>query len=211
METKNYDWYFEQYITPIQVAVGTRNRKNVNCFERVLIQNETTELDPGLILGLEENVISFYRAIQEWKVKWKTQPELPYVLDGSFNFISIEQMAEISDTPFMPNDFPNMRGFRLLDYFYNEGAVGFYINQPERGLFLFLFDADPQPLQIGFEGYLDLLVYTRGVSYWQNLILEHLTKQSYANVSKIREHLPKLFPDFSMEGFIERYEARRLT
>lgn len=206
----SYERIFENYIKPIQNSVGVRNRKNVNCFERTLVQNESVTIPAQQAIGLDQQMIDFYSGIIEWKVKWKTQSDLPFQLEGSIYIMPLSDILEHGDSTFLPEENPVMRGFHLLDYFYNEGAVGFYLNAPERGLFMFLFDGDPQPLKLDFEGYLKLLVYTRGVGYWQNLILTHLTGRLHPNVAKIWENMPKLFPDFSEKGFIELYESVRM-
>ena len=97
----------------------------------------------------------------------------------------------------------------LLDHFYNEAAVGLYLKQPERGLFYFEFDGNPQPLYLNFKGYLQMLKYTRGFAYWQLAILTLANNNTLTLTDKYK-NVSKIFPDFSIEGLTELFQSLRI-
>ena len=100
-----------------------------------------------------------------------------------------------------------MKNFTLLDYFYPEAAVGFYLDKPENGLYYFAFDADPKKLNLDFKGYLEMLKYTRGATYWQLAVIEPIVNKT----SRTIEKLNKIFPEITVEGFFELYEKVRIN
>lgn len=158
------------------------------------------------LLESDEGLKYFYENIDFWFLKWKAKPE--YNIEGSLNILSYEKLL-IGDVDFEPEKNKRMKGFTLLDHFYNEAAVGLYLDQPERGLFYFEFDGDPKPLHLDFDGYLKMLKYTRAFSYWQ-LSIVTLANGNPLTMTDKYKNVMKLFPDFNIEELTGLYESLRI-
>ncbi len=65
-------------------------------------------------------------------------------------------------------------------------------------------------IHIDFEGYMKLLGETKGFLYWQKAILGYLSGSESFETKNFKEVMPKLFPDFSYDKFIELYESLRI-
>jgi hypothetical protein len=87
---------------------------------------------------------------------------------------------------------PHMRDFKLVDFFADEAAVGFFEGRDE--LHLYEFAGAPTPLGIDFTRYAELLSQTRGYFYWQLALIP--SRRKGVEVSELAEALPQLFPDF---------------
>lgn len=145
----------------------------------------------------------FLTAINEWKIKWELTNTK---VNGAVNILSLKDIL-LGDVDFKPDEFPKMKNFTLLDHFYNESAVGFYLDKPENGLYYFEFDADPIPMNLDFAGYLEMIKYTKGVAYWQKSILEPVNRNS----SHMIEEMHKLSPEITVEGFFKLYDSLKMN
>lgn len=162
-------------------------------------------LGVDLSLNFDEKLKEFYAAIEGWEVKWTLKPELDIDIEGSINILPIKSVL-IGDVDFYPDKFPRMKNFTLLDYFYDERAVGFYLDKPEQGLFFFEFDSRPQKVSLNFHGYLEMLKYTKGAADWHYL----LTIPDSKVAQKALREMNKLDPEFTKEGFFELYNSVRI-
>lgn len=163
---------------------------------------------------IDPTIIKFYTARNLWKIEWNTKENVDFNAQGTFDFITIEQVMQDSwDEELGGNDWaPDMKGFRPLDMFYDmDGMVGFFINRPEKtGLYLLHSDSSMSALNVDMEGYLQLLVMSKGFGWWQNALVQISKGEEMPNVASFKENMPKIFPDFSWEAFEELYESVRI-
>ncbi|WP_062056998.1 hypothetical protein [Aquimarina longa] len=183
-----------------------KNQEKFQVFDNNIKIYRGEGLGVDVLLNLEDEIKNFYAALKGWKVKWMLKPELGIDIEGSINILPIEEVL-IGDVDFLPEKYPVMKNFTLLDYFYNEAAVGFYLDQPEKGLFYFEFDANPQKLNLDFKGYLEMLKYTKGAAYWQKSVIEPIIDETS---SPTIEKMNKLFPEITVKGFYELYNTLRI-
>jgi hypothetical protein len=156
---------------------------------------------------IDKNLEKFYSGISYWKQRWKTSSNAPVQFEGSINIVKLEDVLNWKAWDLMPNEFPQMENFTILDYFYNEAAVGFYLGAPEKGLYYFEFDADPKPLNLDFKGYLEMIKYTKGASYWQLGCIEPIVRTT----NKAIEKLNQIDPSITVEGFYKLYDSVRIN
>ncbi len=204
MSKKQFEFYFEEYFKSISLFRIKRKAK-IEEFEYSLNENKTKEINNQTRGLIGDQLADFFSSVNNWKQKWGTKYNIDFELEWSINILSIEEVL-IGDVDFLPEKYPVMKNFTLLDHFYNEAAVGFYLDQPEKGLFYFEFDANPQKLNLDFKGYLEMLKYTKGVAYWQTSVIEPIIKTS----SPVIEKMNKLFPEITVEGFYELYDSLRI-
>lgn len=203
MSEEIFSEYIQKYDMPINRAMR-KCRNEIDFNENTLIENKEFIVDESL--NFEKELLRFYSVIDRWKLNWKTNKDSDVELEGTFNILPLKEVL-IGDVDFLPEKYPVMKNFTLLDYFYNEAAVGFYLDQPEKGLFYFEFDANPQKLNLDFKGYLEMLKYTKGAAYWQKSIIEPIIDETS---SPTIEKMNKLFPEVTVEGFYELYNSLRM-
>ncbi|WP_281990129.1 hypothetical protein [Aquimarina aggregata] len=203
MREKIFDEYIEKYDEVLNDSIYSKDDK-IDFNENTLIENKEFIVDESL--NFDKELLRFYSVIDRWKLNWRTNKDSEVELEGTFNILPIKEVL-IGDVDFLPEKYPVMKNFTLLDYFYNEAAVGFYLDQPEKGLFYFEFDANPQKLNLDFKGYLEMLKYTKGAAYWQKSIIEPIIDETS---SPTIEKMNKLFPEVTVEGFYELYNSLRM-
>ena len=155
----------------------------------------------------------FYESLELLKLYWKTFDKYEIQVEGSFDINPIQKVMFNWDDDLGGNDWaPDMKGFRPLDMFYDsDGFVGFYVEREDKkGLYLVHSDSSVSPLHIDFEGYLKLLIMSKGFGWWQNALVEISTGAHQPNVDSFKENMPKIFPEFNYEEFKNLYESLRI-
>lgn len=146
----------------------------------------------------------FYMNFKDWGIKWYS----PMIqnFEGTVNILPIEKVLDWKAWDLMSEEFPQMENFTILDHFYNEAAVGFYLGAPEKGLYYFAFDADPKPINLDFKGYLEMIKYTKGAAYWQLACIEPIDKTHCKTVEKLNQ----LDSSITVEVFYKLFEEVRV-
>ena len=202
MSQDNFNYYFDNYIKDISLF-RIRNRSSIDEVDYTLMENVYEQSSQEI----DKNLEKFYSGISYWKQRWKTSSNAPVQFEGSINIVKLEDVLNWKAWDLMPNEFPQMENFTILDYFYNEAAVGFYLGAPEKGLYYFEFDADPKPLNLDFKGYLEMIKYTKGASYWQLGCIEPIVRTT----NKAIEKLNQIDPSITVEGFYKLYDSVRIN
>jgi hypothetical protein len=102
-----------------------------------------------------------------------------------------------------------LRRFKLVDFFVDEAAVGFY-EGGDGEMHLYEFAGDPTPLGVRFEGYVRLLCEARGYFYWQKALVALKGGPASQEADDFREAAPELFPDFQWARFTDLFESVRI-
>lgn len=162
---------------------------------------------------IDNELNKFYKKFDGLLFKWEAIDDNPDNF-GSINILKTKDaFADGKDLVFFdhtPDDSP-LRDFYIIDFFVDEACVGVYGNHPELpGMHYFEFENETYPLYVDFEGYMKLLGETKGFLYWQKAILDHLAHSESFETKNFKEVMPRLFPDFSYEKFIELYESVRI-
>ena len=189
--------------------------------EKFEVTNQPADLSQLVIQRqlkrIEPTVLDFYEIANGIEVKWEAADAELRGLDmtGRIKIDAFRQVVkDWSGVVFFdrdPADSPR-RKFFPLDFFADEAAVGFSTMEGMRSMmYLYKFEGDLIPLYVSFESYLLLLLQTRGCYYWQNLILEILEGQENEMSGRIKQYLPRLFPDFSFDTFKKLFNEIRIN
>jgi hypothetical protein len=151
-----------------------------------------------------------------FKLSWKLADD-----DSSIMFrgnIKILPIAEIfrdwkgilyfEDTP-IDSD---RRDFKIVDYFLNEYACGVYWGNKKDLTFYYaeLDGSKPKSLDLDINGYIEMMILSKGYLHWQMAITDILYGDGLANVDEFKEEMPKLFPGWTWEAFVQKFEEVRL-
>ncbi|HXV91656.1 MAG TPA: hypothetical protein VD813_00050, partial [Pseudonocardia sp.] len=105
------------------------------------------------------------------------------------------------------------RSFRPVDFFTDERCVGIFTGEhADDSLHLYTFsDDDTVRLDLDLFGYADLLCAARGFLHWPSALELVRTGRDSVEAERFRSAMPQLFPGFSWPGFVEAYQALRLS
>jgi hypothetical protein len=105
--------------------------------------------------------------------------------------------------------------FHPFDLLAPEAQCGFVITPEKVYDSVYYHDAgesELHSLDLDFNGYCEMAVEARIFSYWQRVLL-FLQGDSIgeARTQLFKEYMPTIFPDFSWENFVSKYEGLRLS
>lgn len=143
--------------------------------------------------------------------KFKDQPSM----SGRIRILDAETLAKDSKGivwfDHTPQDDP-LRKFKLIDFFADEAAVGFYEgDHPNDQMYLYFFEGDPLPLGVDFEGYHKLLCESRGLFYWQQVLRAIIDRKDNQESKDFKLYMPQVYPEFSYEAFLSKYNSLKIN
>ena len=198
-------WFMPFYKGITQSLIERREELSFNAHYEKFKGEHPVRMNERII----DTHINYLYSFFNWlNIEWKHSKE-----NGNIRFVTYQQLIYDWDIEFGANDWaPDMKGFRPLDMFLESaGCVGFFIGREDKqGLYLYKFDGETIPLYIHFEGYLKLLEHTKGYNWWQNALVQLHTGIPQPNVSKFREVMPTIFPNFNWDHFAQLYESLRI-
>lgn len=165
----------------------------------------------------QQKTLDFYKECSGFQIEWEPEEALLKENDivGRVKINPIQQVIRVWEGSVYFEDEPAhspKRKFFPMDYFAPEAAVGFCTLEGYQDMmFIYYFQFDLVPLHVDMEGYLQLLLMTRGCYYWQNLIREIAEGKSNTESERIKEYLPGLFPDFSFQTFSDHFNKIKIN
>ena len=103
-----------------------------------------------------------------------------------------------------------LRHFRIVDFFVDEAAAGFFDNDFHGEMHLYFFEGDPQPLGVDFEGYVKLLCEARGFFYWQQVLVAFQEGSENQESKDFKTYMPLIFRGFSFDDFAAMYDSLQI-
>jgi hypothetical protein len=110
----------------------------------------------------------------------------------------------------------DIRFFYPFDYPSPESYVGFVI-RPEvihpSVYYLSIGDYELKNLDLDFDGYTKMAVESRVFNHWQVVLLYYMGSISIGSseTETFKTEMPKIFPSWAWENFIEKFESLRLS
>ncbi|MEM9685293.1 MAG: hypothetical protein AAF934_00040 [Bacteroidota bacterium] len=160
-----------------------------------------------------------YQKSDGMKISWKaTKAEQAY---GNMKFLKIESVLSSSwseNLLFEPEDLEmdeRLGFFRPFDQVSPEILCGFIITPDETYESIYVHDVgrtSVTSLDVNFEGYTTMLYESRTYKNWPHILLS-LKEGKLENslITDFKADMPKLFPDFDWNKYVEHYERCRLN
>ncbi|GGG26319.1 hypothetical protein [Dokdonia pacifica] len=208
-----FNKYLEYYLIEVEneEKIESLNFEIPNNLESKLPQ--LTALDK-VHFGIED----FYEnACNGYDIEWRRDSESE--VGGRMRLNDTEFMF---NAPYEPDEYivslnPELADFRDFDLCTDESQVGFLINKEDNTISKYLYyhisgDPDLHLLDLNFSGYTQMAVEARVFYGWQRILLHYDGWEYGKEETKLfKEEMPKLFSDWTWEGFIEKYESLRLS
>lgn len=167
--------------------------------------------------NLTPAMVDFYRYANGIEIQWERQgeKELPDggLAAGYINLLPVQEVfRDWKDIIYFDKN-DNFQPLHPLDFFIEEACVALYLDgsdNPE--VYYHYCGEEMSPLGVDFEGYLHLLLKSRGFWYWQKAIATAEYENPYVSVSVEESNfttiMPQLFPDFNLSDF-QRFNQQK--
>ncbi|GEN78255.1 hypothetical protein [Chryseobacterium hagamense] len=113
-------------------------------------------------------------------------------------------------------DEEDLKYFRPLDYPTPETYVGFIIKPDviyNSLYYMSVSNYELNNLDLDYEGYTQMAVEARVFNHWQRVLLHYMNGEGIGSVETetFKTEMPKIFPDWTWENFIAKFESLRLS
>lgn len=170
---------------------------------------EMTRLD-----AVHKGIEDFYREEADgYGFEWWADKENG--IAGKLQFASTDYL--FSDPGlYDDDDDEDLQYFRPLDYPTPESYVGFIMSPDEINKSLFYMsvsDYELQNLDLDYEGYTQMALEARVFNHWQRVLLYYMDGEGVgaSETETFKTEMPKIFPDWTWENFIAKFESLRLS
>lgn len=160
--------------------------------------------------NLTAAMINFYSEANGIQIQWERREQKEIsgggLAAGYINLLPIQEAFKDwkGIIYFRKND--KYKQLHPLDFFVDEACAALYLDgsdNPE--VYYHYLGEEMSPLGVDFEGYLKLLLKSRGFWYWHKAIAQPEYFNPYVPISveerNFREIMPQLFPDFDASDF----------
>lgn len=172
--------------------------------------------EKGIVKGvIPSNTFDFHQEMNGLIIEWKSREETPDV-KGLVKILSLEEILRdwegVIYFDFAPNE-DRMKNFYPIDFFVAEACTGAFLNeanQEDRTLYLHSLGGELTALKLDINGYIQMMVASKGFLYWQYAVREILEKEENPQSQRFKEWIPQLFPDFSWQAYVDQYNQVRI-
>lgn len=154
-------------------------------------------------------MLDFYTRANGIRIEWERREsrEVPGggLAAGRINLLPVEEVFGDWEDVIYADDEDRFRPLRPFDFFVEEACAALYADgaaEPE--VYYHYLGEEMRPMGVTFEGYLELLLKSRGFWYWQLAASEpgeHQAGRVSVEEKNFRELMPRLFPDFDPSDF----------
>ncbi|KMQ70289.1 hypothetical protein [Chryseobacterium koreense] len=165
--------------------------------------------------NIHPSIKEFYNEIADgFQLNWKKD-------ENSFGFIQLAEMKHLlaganGNGIYFNEDLPqdtDIRFFHPLDLPTPETYVGFIIKPDTiyQSVYYLHGDNELSNLDLDFHGYTEMAYEARVFNYWQLVLLEYMNGKNSEITETFKTEMPQIFPDWTWENFIEKFESLRLS
>lgn len=98
--------------------------------------------------------------------------------------------------------------FKIVDSVRPEWQVGIFCGKNATNSLYYIDGATPYYLGLNMEGYIKMLIATRGFISWQWALIDYKAGEERTTaLGELKEHLPRLFPEVRIEDVFALYDS----
>jgi len=168
---------------------------------------------------IHEGVKEFYTKIGDgFKLKWRKNKNGS--IDGNIQLATTKSLfADPKSFDFYDNETnenADINFFHPFDYSSAESYVGFIIKPDfvyKSLYYMSISDYQLNNLDLDFHGYTEMAVEARVFNHWQVVLLYYMgdIETGLSETETFKTEMPKIFPDWTWENFIAKFESLRLS
>jgi len=210
----NYTFFFDDDI--FDSLIKAKEEKKIKNFD--------IRTKPSLIVELEElnrldivhnGIKKFYEKRGDgFELEWWANEKKG--IGGKIQFAQTKYLFSEDNNLYDEEDEEDLKYFRPLDYPTPESYVGFIITPDtidESLYYMSISDYELNDLDLDYEGYTQMAVEARVFNHWQRVLLYYMDGEGIGSVETeiFKAEMPKIFPDWTWENFIAKFESLRLS
>jgi hypothetical protein len=164
---------------------------------------------------IHNGIEKLYRTVNDgYGIEWWSNKEKG--LGGKFNFAQTKYLFAEDNGIYDEGDAEDLKYFRPLDYPTPETYVGFIIKHDviyKTLYYMSISNYELNNLDLDYEGYTQMAVEARVFNHWQLVLLYYMDGEGIGSVETetFKTEMPKIFPNWTWEGFIATFERLRLS
>lgn len=162
-----------------------------------------------------KGIKEFYNEITDgFEVNWKKDDNS--FIGGKMKLAETKYLFAEDNNIYDEGDEEDLKYFRPLDYPTPETYVGFIIRPDVINKSLYYMSVSNYELlnlDLDYEGYTQMAVDARVFNHWQLVLLHYMDSGGIGSVETktFKTEMPKIFTDWTWEGFIAKFEDLRLS
>jgi hypothetical protein len=178
----------------------------------VVVDNFSANEDPSQIPNLEkkkfkQSFIDEIIKVNNCQFEWHDVNNSNIL--GTTNILEIKGIIEsTADYTHLVNEDEAFKHFHIVDLVRPEIVIGVFSGDyATNSLYLEESDGIAQYLGLDMEGYIKMLIATKGFYCWQFALLEYKSCKEGHSVKQLKEHLPRLFPEVNINEVFALYDS----
>ncbi len=167
-------------------------------------------------LGVQSEFLNSYDLFFGFKLLWTAKPETGIKATGSIRIMELPKVfGDWEGHAYFSHSEEDslLRDFKIVDFYQNEYAAGILFGKRRDFTFynIEIGGEDPVSLDLDINGYIEMMMQSKGYTYWQTVIEYYLHGGYQTDITEQFKHdMPILFPDWTWEGFVQKFEEIRL-
>ncbi len=167
--------------------------------------------------NIHPGIEAFFKTVNNgYSSNWKKDPA--NLIGGNIQLAELQHVLAGANGNgiYFNEDLPqdaDIRFFHPLDFPTPETYVGFIIKPATiyPSVYYLHGDNELSNLDLDFHGYTEMAYEARVFNYWQRVLLEYMNGNSSEITKTFQTEMPQIFPDWTWENFIEKFESLRIS
>ncbi|REC39951.1 hypothetical protein [Chryseobacterium sp. 5_R23647] len=211
----NYTFFFDDDLFDLlSVAKEDKKIKNFESWNNSSLKVKLEDLNR---LDIVHNGIKQYyeKRSDGYEFEWYSDKEKG--IGGKMKLAETKYLfSEENYILYDEEDAEDLKYFRPLDYPTAETCVGFIIKPDviyKSLYYMSVSNYELHNLDLDYDGYTQMAVEARVFNHWQLVLLHYMDGGGigYVETETFKTEMPKIFPDWTWEGFIAKFEDLRLS
>lgn len=210
----NYTFFFDDNI--FDLLLKAKEEKKIKNFDIRTKPSLKVELeDLNRLDIIHKGIKRFYeKRGNGFELEWWANEEKG--IRGKIQFAQTKYLFAEDNNMYDAEDAEDLKYFRPLDYPTPESYVGFIITPDtiyKSLYYMSISDYELNNLDLDYEGYTQMAVEARVFNHWQRVLLYYMDGEGIGSVETetFKTEMPKIFPDWTWENFIAKFESLRLS
>jgi hypothetical protein len=159
---------------------------------------------------LPESLAIFLQSLNGLYLRWENAVQDTTLIEGSLKILPAKEITKSWDGVIYFDDDTStvMKDFYPVDFFADEACCGVFGKSKNDHLHYYAFSSGEEPydLQLNIEDYITLAMEVKCYRYWPLIIKLITEKIPSPMIQKFHDDMAILFPEFSVEKLMKRYQ-----
>jgi hypothetical protein len=164
-------------------------------------------------LHLPQSIVQYFQEVNGFHLKWENRYQDTTLISGSLVLLPAAEVTKSWNGAIYFDDDTAAanKPFYPIDQFADEACCGVFAGGKKESLHYYAFSSGDEPynLEINIQEYITLAIAAKCYYYWPLVLKQIVEKESSPMIQKMNDDMAVLFPQFSMERFVDRYKQMR--